>query len=103
MDLFVIDYVPDDDALREEQRYTINQIAAANKARKWLTEHEFSDEEYANVFMQYSFLINWIEDNCNMKFSQRYPTSQEFMILIDEVVGMYGPSDGKMVTQEIAL
>ena len=99
VDLFVIDYVPDDDALREEQRYTINQIAAANKARKWLTEHEFSDEEYANVFMQYSLLINWIEDNCNMKFSQRYPTSQEFMILIDEVVGMYGPSDGKMVTQ----
>lgn len=99
LDVFVVDYVPDDENLRKEQKYTLNQIVAANITRKWLAEHEFSDDEYANHFMQYCYLIEWIEDNCGMKFSQKYPTNQELLILIDEVIGMYGPDDGNMVTQ----
>ena len=99
LDVFVVDYVPDDENLRKEQKYTLNQIAAANITRKWLAEHEFSDDEYANHFMQYCYLIEWIEDNCGMKFSQKYPTNQELLILIDEVIGMYGPDDCNMVTQ----
>lgn len=99
LDVFVVDYVPDDEALREEQKYAINQIAAANTAKKWLMAHDFSDDDYADVFMQYCYLIHWIEDNCGIKFSQEYPTNQELLVLIDEVAGMYGPADGKMVTQ----
>lgn len=99
LDVFVVDYVPDDEALRDEQRFAINQIAAANTAKKWLTAHDFSDEGYADAYMQYCYLIQWIEDNCGMKFSQEYPANQEFLILIDEVIGMYGPKDGRMVTQ----
>lgn len=99
LDLFVVDYAPDDEDLRAEQKEVINQIASAYTAKKWLAKQDFSSEEYADKFMQYSYLVRQIEEKCHMKFSQLYPTSRELLILIDEVGGMYGPSDGKMMTQ----
>lgn len=99
VDVFVVDYVPDDEKLREEQKFTLNQIAVAYTAKCWLNEHDFSDAEYADKYMQYAHLIHWIEENCQVKFSQEYPTTQELLILIDEVAGMYGPEDGRMMTQ----
>ena len=99
VDLFVVDYAPDDEDLRAEQKEVINQIASAYTAKKWLAKQDFSSEEYADKFMQYSYLVRQIEEKCHIKFSQQYPTSRELLILIDEVGGMYGSSDGRMMTQ----
>lgn len=99
LDIFVVDYLPDDETLRAEQKLAINQIAAAYKRREWLDEHDYADNEYADKYVQYSYLIHLIEDNCGMKFSQEFPTCHELLILIDEVAGMYGAADGGTLTQ----
>ncbi|MCI7493579.1 MAG: LicD family protein [Lachnobacterium sp.] len=99
LDIFVVDYLPDDEALRNEQKLAINQISAAYIRREWLDEHDYADDEYADKYVQYSYLIHEIENTCGMKFSQEFPTCHELLILVDEVIGMYGPEDGGTLTQ----
>lgn len=99
VDVFVVDYVPDDKALRDEQKYALNQVAAAYTAKLWLEDHEPCEEQTADHYMQYRYLVRWIRKECGVDFSREHPSSRELLILIDEVAGMYGADAGHMMTQ----
>lgn len=103
VDVFIIDYAPDDEELRKEQKNILMEIAAVYNDRKWLRENEFSSDEYEKHYARYVRGVRMIEEHCSMKFSQTYPTELELLILIEEVSGMYGPEDGRMLTQATCL
>lgn len=96
--MFIIDYAPDDEELRKEQKNILMEIAAVYNDRKWLRENEFSSDEYEKHYARYVRGVRMIEEHCSMKFSQTYPTELELLILIEEVSGMYGPEDGRCYT-----
>lgn len=81
LDIFVIDAVPKDKMLAEEQREILGMIS---DVRKHKSKKILSD----------------IESACNIKFSQTYPTDQELLILSEEVMGAYNQCTFDFYTQK---
>ena len=100
VDIFMLDYVPRDKALEEELVEAIKVCSEAAHDREWLDEHDaLSDKEYSSHFAGYQDAVKWIEKNCGVAFSEENPSHQEILILVQEIMGMYGEESADYITE----
>ncbi len=91
VDIFLIDYVPRDKVLEEEQIEVLRTISQLIHIRKEMKEQIESKTERA--------LVQKIKEMTNVEFSQPNPTDQELLILKEEVSGLYGDEDADYLSQ----
>jgi lipopolysaccharide cholinephosphotransferase len=101
IDLFVIDCVPRDKALEEEQIGVLRDISAVYNARQERLELDatLTKAEKRDRKIWEKNLLKKIKKDTQVTFSQEPPTDQELMILWEEVAGLYGEEDSDYYTQ----
>ena len=99
LDVFPLDYVPRDKALEEEQVEATRVCSTAVHEKQWLSENNPSNKEYVKHLMEYQAALSWLEDTCNIKFSQENPSEQEILILKEEISGLYTEEESDYLTE----
>lgn len=99
VDIFLIDYVPRDKALEEEQLEVLRTISALMHLRGEMREQDPRGKEYKESKYQETLVIKKLQEMTNVQFSQENPTDQEVLILGEEVAGFYGKEDADYLAQ----
>ena len=98
LDIFIVDYIPREEELLDEQILVLKNIGVASWQREWLDEHDERNSKYETMLKKHKKNLRWIENACQIEFSQEYPTEQEILILGEEVSGLYSEEDADYVT-----
>lgn len=99
VDIFLIDYVPREKALEEEQLEVLRTISLLIHLREEMGKQSPTSKEYAKSVKAEKILIEKIQKMTNVVFSQPNPTDQEVLILGEEVSGLYGDEDSDYLSQ----
>lgn len=99
VDIFLVDYVPRDKALEEEQIEVLRTISLVINIRAEKENHTPLSKEYADCVKAEMISIEKIKQMTHVEFEQPNPTNQELLILRDEVSGLYGNSDADYLAQ----
>lgn len=99
MDVFIIDYVPRDYNLEQEQYEVLNYISDICQLKRELKDYSPISSQYAKGVAMLHDLLEKIKKICNIDFSEDNPTEQELYILYEEVSGLYGNEDADYLTQ----
>lgn len=99
VDIFTLDYVPRDDALRKEQIYVYKLIAEARGLLEIIEKEQLSLAEYSKALEEYKKRVKELENVCHISFSQGNPSATELYILEGEVGALYGEKDADYISQ----
>ena len=99
VDIFIIDYVPREKALEEEQLEVLRTISLLIHLREEMRQQDSSGKDYAKKVKAEKTLIEKIQKMTNVEFSRSNPTDQEVLILGEEVSGLYGDADSDYLSQ----
>ncbi|MDD6193869.1 MAG: LicD family protein [Lachnospiraceae bacterium] len=103
VDIFIIDYVPRDKDLEEEWLAVLRLISYVCHLRDDMEMLSPDGEEYLQMKKDEVDTIRQIREMTGVEFAQPNPTTQELMILKDEVSGLYGKEDADYMTQVACL
>lgn len=93
IDIFPLDKLPADNAAREEMKTVHNWVGVANTMQRELQKKSLIDDDYFIKARVIETAIGEVEKICQMTFSEKIPSQQELMILIEEVKGLYRDED----------
>lgn len=99
VDIFVIDYVPRDKELEEEQYDILRTINQACNLKQEMEQYDITSGEYISRNLLLQKFLKKISESCNISFSQENPTEQELYILYEEICGVYQDEDADYLTQ----
>lgn len=99
IDIFLIDYVPRDKKLEEEQLEVLRTISLLIHIRDERKELSLTSKEYVDSIQMEKNLLEKIQKMTSVEFSQSNPTDQELLILGQEVSGLYGDEDADYLSQ----
>lgn len=103
VDIFVIDYVPRDKELEEEQYDILRTINQACNLKQEMEQYNITSDEYIFRNLLLHEFLKKISESCNISFFQENPTEQELYILYEEICGVYHDEDADYLTQVACL
>jgi lipopolysaccharide cholinephosphotransferase len=103
VDVFLIDYVPREKVLEEEQLDVLKTINQAVNINGWLKENDSTNAEYNSRIIEKNKCLEKIKKVCNIEFIEDDPSDQELLVLYEEVSGLYGDNDSDYLTQVACL
>lgn len=98
IDVFPIDYVPKD---KEQERVfvkTIRRVYEASHLKQEMEEYAPTSQEYIKGSKMLTSILQEIDKVCGTKLSEKNPTNQELMIVLDQLQGIYGEDESDYVT-----
>lgn len=102
VDIFMVDYVPREKKLEKEQLDVLKLISLVHHLREDMSELSPISKEYVTSVKTEKYLIEQIEKMTSVTFSEQNPSTQELLILGEEVAGLYGEEDADYLS-ELAL
>lgn len=99
VDIFTIDYVPRDEALRKEQLEVLQLIMKTVHLKQEMQEYAATSVQYKAGKKMLAGFLQELEQMCSITFSEENPSEQELMILYEEVCGLYSKEDADEVVE----
>lgn len=99
IDIFALDNLPDDEAMRKELKEAVQICAMAFNMRQEINSKSIINYDYFEKIRIFYKVVDAIEQLCSIKFSCEMPGEQEILILLDEIQSMYRDEECRELTQ----